>query len=210
MNVPGKAEPRTEIVQIAVIEAVQAVGADHGQRAVGRQVGDEVVLFAHGTEVLPAQAQIQREVWRDAVVVLGKEAEAVVVSGAARVASGGQDKGGKGCVLRAAGIEVHQRVDDGIGIETIARRELEDATLHVVVEVLDGSAPKFSAELDCVFAVKPGEVVEELVGLAGATAGYAEADGAEIFDASEIEFGQAQLACAEVQTDRRGIEVGVQ
>ena len=88
--------------------------------------------------------------------------------------------------------------------------ELKDAALHVVVEVLNGGAPEFSAKLDGVFAMKPGEVVEDLVGLAGATAGDAETDGAEVLDVGEIELGKTQLAGAEVQADGCGVKVGVQ
>ena len=135
-----------------------------------------------------------------------------------RVSGGGQDKGGKGCVIGAAGVEVDQRVDDGIALEVIAgvsveqisRRELKDATLDVVVEVLDRSTPEFSAKLEGVLAAQPGQVVEDLVGLAGAAARNAESDGAQVFNIGEIKFRQTKLAGAEVQADGCGIEVGVQ
>ena len=87
------------------------MSADHGKCAVGSEVGEQVVLLAHRAEVLPAQAKIQREIRSYAIVVLGEEAEAVVVGGAVGVAGGGQNKGVESSSSNPAGIEVHERVD---------------------------------------------------------------------------------------------------
>ena len=158
------------------------------------------------------------KLWSSAEVILGEEAEAVVVGSAVGVSSSGQYKGGEGFIIGAAGVEVDQRVDHGIALEVIARvsveqisrRELKDATLDVVVEVLNRSAPEFTAKLEGVFAAQPGQVVEDLVGLTGAAAGNTEPDGAQVLNIGEIKFRQTKLAGAEVQADGCGIEVGVQ
>ena len=61
----------------------------------------------------------------------------------------------------------------------MARQSLEAAG---AIEILDSGAAEFSTEFEGVFALQPGQVIEDLVSLAGAAAGNAESDGAEVLD----------------------------
>src|SRR6202022_2713531 len=116
----------------------------------------EVVLLAEGAEVLPPKPEIQGKVGRGPIVVLHEEAEAVVEGGPLGVPLIDRDKRGEGHIELAAGVEIHQRVHNGIGIEPVPGGELEDTTFQVVVEVVDSGAPEFSAELKGVAAMEPG------------------------------------------------------
>src|SRR5262245_24728314 len=97
-------------------------------------------------------------------------------------------------------VEVRQRIDNRVGTQRPPRvSELENAAFQIVIKILDRSPTEFSAEFPSVLAFQPSEVVENLEGLAGTSARNAETNRPQIFNSGEIEFGQAQLACTEVQ-----------
>src|SRR5208283_2379180 len=56
----------------------------------------------------------------------------------------------------------------GVAAETDPRIELEDSALQIVVKRADRRSAELAAELPGVLARKPGEVVKDLVALAGA------------------------------------------
>ena len=181
------------------------MGSDHGKSPVGCEVGEEVIFLAHRTEVLPAQAQIQSECRRQPKIILREEAETIVVGGPLGVAGIDQDKTAEAVVLRTSGIEICERVHDRVGIKSNTGRELENSSLHIVVEVFDAGAAELTAEFQSVFAAQPSEVVEDLVGLAGSSAGHAETNCAQIFNSGKVEFWQAEFSGPQIQTIRHRV-----
>src|ERR1700730_3473906 len=177
-----------------------------GQGSIRGIVREEIVLLAQRAEILPTQSKIQSEGTRYAVIVLGEEAEPVVVRGALGVSGiDGNEAAAESGILRSPGIEVRQSVDDGVRAQSNACRELINAALQVVVEIIDICPAKLSAKLERVLTSLPGEVIEELVSLAGAPTRDAKARGAEVFDSREIELWQPKLASAQVEPVRHGI-----
>src|SRR6202047_883921 len=177
-----------------------------GQGSIRGIVREEIVVPPQRAEILPTQSKIQSEGTRYAVIVLGEEAETVVVRGALGVSGiDGNEAAAESRILRSPGIDVRQSVDDGVRAQSNARRELINAALQVVVEIIDVCPAKLSAKLERVLSSLPGEVIEELVSLAGAPTRDAKARGAEVVDSREIELWQSKLASAQVEAVRHGI-----
>ena len=56
----------------------------------------------------------------------------------------------------------------------------------------------------------PRKIVKNLIALTCASTRHGEASRTQILDASKIEFGQAKLACAEINTKACWIEIGIE
>src|SRR5262249_12314425 len=54
-DVPRKANAWSKVVQITVVHAVKSVRADHREGAILSEIRQQVMVFAHRTEILPAQ-----------------------------------------------------------------------------------------------------------------------------------------------------------
>src|SRR5208337_402289 len=120
-------------------------------------------------------------------------------------------------ILRAAGVEIGEGVDDGVAAETDPRIELEDSALQIVVKRADRRSAELAAELPGVLARKPGEVVKDLVALAGAATRDAISNRAQILNVvavgvnglGEIKLRYAGLARTQVEAERNRIPTGI-
>ena len=113
--------------------------------------------------------------------------------------------------ISVAGVEADEGVDDRVGIDA-GTAEREDAARQVVVEAIERRARRYSPpNFTGVAALDPREIVEDLVGLAGASARDAEAGCAEVFDhTAEVELGQPELPLPTFRPMLAGIEGAVE
>ena len=94
---------------------------------------------------------------------------------------------------------------------TRIRTKGKNSALLIVVKIVDSGAPVLAAEFEGVAAVHPGEVVQDLVALAGSAARDAEPSRTQILNRNrEIKLGQAKLSIAKIQAQAGGIKTSVQ
>src|SRR5689334_16448791 len=127
------------------------------------------------------------------------------------IAGVNKDKSAAPVIGDPSKVKVRQSVDNGIRTQrSTCVSELKDPALQIVIKIFDRRAAEFSPEFPGVLAFQPREVVEDLKGLAGASARNTETDRSQIFNSSEIKFGQTKLAGPEVQTNARRVEICIQ
>ena len=197
-HLPTDSDARREVRPLALPRRVDAARAHHVQQSIRPQVAELVVFLGERPEILPAQAEVGRQVARHLVFILHKQRGAVVEGGALRVArvGGGVDAAGEERVEiighRAIGVHIQQ------------------SALQIVVVARHRDVAELAAEPDDVFYAVDCEVVQELIGLADTSARNAVGAGPQIFQvAVEVNLRQAILSRAHVQSKRGRVHVAI-